>query len=221
MSKIFIPEAILLDSVKKFIKFVATNFKSKVNENETWLYKVLVGTQKIDRYEIYQEAKQLFIAGYDDPKKLAINLGFNPSVQGLPSIHITLPSEQQKNTSLGNGEGIGASFDNGAANTYQVSYSRRFEATYYVMVSGTNTLQVVTIYHVLRALFISLRHHLEIAGLENTSFSGRDIQFNPDTIPQGLFVRGIGIKFEYDTGAYDIQELPFIKDLNFSGKAVD
>ena len=217
MSQIFIPEAVLLDSLTKFLKFVIVNFKSKTTEQETWLYKVLVGTKGIQRHNFYNEAKNIFLTDFDDPKRIPINLFFNPDKQGLPAIHITLPSEQQKNNSLGNGMGIGAMLDNGT--TYQESYTRRFTATYNILISGTNVMQVIAIYHVLRALIITLRSHLELSGVENISISGRDVTLNPDLIPINTFVRGIGLAFEYNTGAYDITELPFITELNFEGTA--
>lgn len=173
------------------------------DETKSILYRLLVGNN-IQRYDLFTQAITLLINKSDDPRYLDVNLFFNAKRASIPTIHITLPSESERNNAIGVGEGFRDTIFEDSNSSYIKTFNRRFSTRYNIIITSDNTNEVILLYHLIRNLLISLNAHFNAAGLENPKLGGGDIQINADIIPTNVFVRAISMEFEYDVEAQDI-----------------
>lgn len=210
------PEIILFNTFKAVIKAVRDDYAANVADNtKSLLYQVLYNNSattndgKIQRYNLFEQAVKVFITTEDDLRHLDVNLFFNAKRASIPTLHITLPSEQEKNNSLGIGEGINEPLyipDTTTPTAYKRTFNRRFTATTNLVITSDNTNEIVLIYHFIRSLIISLMEGLSLTGLENLKLSGGDININTDLVPQGIYSRVIGISYEYNAEGIELSQ---------------
>lgn len=222
MSMIRIPEFILLDTVQKLLNFVRVDFQSAATEQDSYLYKTLTGS-KIERYDFYTQGKKIFLALEDDPRLLKVDLMYNMDIDKVPSIYITLPSEQNGQNGMGVDEGyqeaeIEDMDINGLGGSFTSVFTRRFNTTYSLMIISDNSNEVILIYHFLKALLISAHAHLNLSGIENIALGGQDIQLNSDRIPKHLFMRALTLNIQYETSSLDLRSHPMLGSILAKGK---
>jgi hypothetical protein len=199
---LLVPEVILLNTLQNCLKLVRKDFEDQADETKTILYRILFGTG-IERYDFFTQAKKVFLIKDDNPRYLDINLFFNAKRAAIPTWHITLPSEGEKNNSIGVSEGYQDTLFQQSPDVYYKAYNRRFSTKYNIIITSDNTNEVVLMFHFLKSVLISINAHLNLAGLQAPKISGGDININSELIPLGIFVRSIGLEFEYDTKAYE------------------
>lgn len=200
---IFIPEIELHNTLKAILTVVREDYESRSNKEDTLLYKIL-GSNRLQRYNLYEQGKKVFLAKEDDPRFLDVQMFFNMKRASIPTIHITLPSEQAGQDGLGIDEGYAdPAYDEipslGDPDVLQTSpnYTRRFDTTYNIIITSDNTNEVILIYHLLRAILIPVFDHLNQVGIENCKIGGRDIQAYPSLVPDSIFMRGLSLSFSY------------------------
>ncbi len=202
---LIVPEAILLDSLKKGLKLIRDDYNAnKSDPPTTLLYKILFGNS-VQRYDLFEQAKKVFIADENDPRHLDINLFFNSKRASIPTIHITLPNEDEKDNALGLSDGYQKPVFNPGATEYNKIFNRRYNATYNIIITSDNTLEVVLLYHFMRSFLISLNPHLSLAGFNNIKMGGGDLNINSEIVPINVFVRGIRLNFQYDVIGVELQ----------------
>lgn len=215
-----IPEYILYYGLKSAVDFLRSDFAVQTDETKSLLYMIL-NNVGINRYEFFKQAKKVFLAGNDDPRYFSINMMYNMEKNAAPSVYITLPADQSAQNELSVGEGANDPYfidsTDDTQGTYQPSLSRRFQATYSIVITSDNENEVILIYHVLRALLISMHVHFNLAGLVNISLGGADLKpYNKD-IPHNAFVRAINFNCQYETGSYDFSKYPMFNQMVFNG----
>lgn len=220
-----VPEFILLETLENALKFVRNDFADQMNEQDTYLYKMLQGTQ-FQRYDFFEQAKQVICGDIDDPRRLECDLIFNFDRNGAPTIHINLPSEMStQDNGMGIDEGyVDNIYTDGDVDTpgsYHKVWTRRFQAVYNIVITSDNTNEVIFLFHFVRALLLSTYDHLSLSGLQNITFGGQDIQPYSDLIPPNLFMRAISVNLQYETSAISFSQVPMFGKLVFRGKAVD
>ena len=89
---ILIPEIEIHNTLKAVLELIRLDFKQRSNEQDTILYKLL-GANKLQRYELFEQAKTVFLEEEDNPRFLDVQMFFNMKRASIPTIHITLPSE--------------------------------------------------------------------------------------------------------------------------------
>ena len=201
-----IPELVLLTTFKSVLTYVKVDYENNIlDPTKSLLYRVL-NDQVLQRYNLFEQAKTVFLTLQDNPRLIDINLFFNAARAHIPTLHITLPSETSVNNTLGIGEGFRDAIydDNSDGTVYKEVYNRRFKAQYNLVITSDNTNEIVLIYHFMRSVIISLFNHLNLSGLEKIELGGRDIQLNPSLVPTNIFIRAISLDFEYDVGAIDL-----------------
>jgi hypothetical protein len=202
---LIIPEAILLDSLRKGLKLIRDDYTTNQgNPPTTLLYKILFGNS-VQRYDLFEQAKKVFIADENDPRHLDVNLFFNAKRASIPTIHITLPSEDEKDNALGMSGGFQQPVFSPDGSEFNQVFNRRYNATYNIIVTSDNTLEVVLIYHFMRSFLISLNSHLSLSGLENIKMGGGDLNINSEIVPINVFVRGIKFNFQYNVIGIELQ----------------
>ncbi len=210
---LIIPDIILLDTLKKVLKFIRSDWNDNVDKTKTFFHLLLKG-DVLQRYDFYKQAQAVFLASDDDTRKLDVHLMFNMNKLGPPAIHITMPGESTAGNGLGLDEGYfdpqfqdddpSISISTSGTDAFRRAYKRRSKATYNLVITSENKDEVVLIYHFLKSMAISLVTHLNLSGIENIKFSGRDLNINSEQVPQHIFTKSLGLDFEYDTEAYDI-----------------
>jgi len=200
---IFIPEIELHNTLKAILTLIREDYESRSNKEHTLLYKIL-GSNRLQRYNLYEQGKKVFLAKEDDPRFLDVQMFFNMKRASIPTIHITLPSEQAGQDGLGIDEGYADPAHDempsiGDPDILQTSpnYTRRFDTTYNIIITSDNTNEVILIYHLLRAILIPVFDHLNQVGIENCKIGGRDIQAYPSLVPDSIFMRGLSLSFSY------------------------
>lgn len=168
------------------------------------LYRLLVDNG-VQRYKLFEQCVTLLINNDEHSARfLDVNLFFNAKRASIPTMHITLPSEMEKNNSLNNGEGYRDPVYEEANGTYIKIFNRRFGSRYNIIFTSDNTNEVVLMYQFFKSIFISLNGHFNVSGLQNPKLGGGDIQIDPNLVPPGIFTRALSIEFEYDTEGQDL-----------------
>lgn len=237
MSLLTIPEFILHDTLTKMIEFIREDYVlNSADTTKSYIHKLLDGAG-FQRYDFFDQAIAVFCGPKDDPRFLSVELMFNRQRKGAPSIHITLPAEQQ--AAQGNGLGIDEGYiDNefvtesvpddedtdpitvGTAGSATPIYTRRYQAVYNIVVTSDNVNEVILIFHVVKALLTATIPHLHYNNLQNISMGGQDIQPYND-LAMNLYMRAVTVSLQYDTSVPSKYELIIPKDIIVDGKPSD
>lgn len=200
----FIPEVTL----KKLIDYFLDNLK------EDYLH-ILFGDLELNGYRFFDEAKQLFLSSNDTPRKVKSNIFFNRDCAQEPTIHISMPGEIP-----GQADGIG--FDPGFVEDAQLgegqlrnTYTRTFSTRYGIVLTSSNTFEVLVMYHTLKAFFQGNYMLLEANGFKNPKFSGEDIVLGSDIIPYPIYSRRILIESFQEFEAPSLEISDTISDIDF------
>jgi hypothetical protein len=222
---IYIPEIILLNAYRLGLEYIRNNYKAnKAAPQNSYLATVLGFTDVnvLDtRYDFYTQATSVFCTQESDPRDIKVNLFFNAARAKIPTIHITNPAELPIHDSLAINEGFQDPIVNEVTGEYTVVYSRRFKAKYNIVLTSDNTNEIVLMYQVLRSLTISMIDHLQLSGLENIKISGSDLNIKSDIVPLGVFMKNIGIEFEYDVPAVKLSTNDFLLCFKLQGVVIN
>jgi hypothetical protein len=215
------------------LNYLRTDYDDQEDKAKSFLMKLLKG-KVIERYDLQTQAIEVFIDNNpENPRFLEVNLMFNMEREGLPTIHLTLPSEQTQTG--GNGIGVDqgyqdvivedTEYDENGNMIFQGKitevYTRRFQSTYNIVITSDNSNEVILIYHTLRALLISLIPSMSLAGLENVALGGQDVQLNSGLAPKNMYVRSITLTLQYETSSPSIFPQLIFNDLTAKGTPVN
>lgn len=207
MSLVKIPEAILLQTIEKSLKYIRTDYAAQTNKERSWLSKAFKDIDlKVDNYNFYDQLVNILITkGPNDPRYFEGDLMFNRKRERVPSYHITLPSES---LSDGNTIGIGqtdfslvmlATEDEDEETEVENQvFTRRIQTNYNIVIMSDNSNEVVALYHLLRAILIANSFELNEKGIENLTHAGQDLQPYKELAVQ-TYMRAISIGFQYQT----------------------
>lgn len=218
---VIVPEIQIFNCLEAIIKFIRFDWEERTDKTETLLYKICKGNA-IERYDLYEQAQAIFITEEDNPRHLEVNMFFNMERAKIPTIHITLPSEQADKDGMGLDEGyqgheeIAGIGEQEGVDVQSPIYTRRFNTQYQIVLTSDNSNEVVAMYHVLRAIMIPVMDSLNAAGLENIKLSGRDIQNMQTIVPEHVFIRSIGMYFEYEVSMASIFTEEIVKNILLS-----
>lgn len=212
-----VPEFILFTHVKNLINFIRLDdTDDTVN---SYLYKLANGVG-IERYDYFQQLKEIFITRDNESLKyLEVDLMFNNTRDKGPTIHVTCPSESPGQNALGNDEG---SRDNEEYYEEEIVtenapvYTRRYVATYDLVIVSDNSNECVAIYHLLKALINATRPELTLLGLENIKESGNDLTPYNELMPK-MFMRTLRLSLEYETSTLVINKAFYPADITVTG----
>ncbi len=210
MSDLIIPDIILVDCLNNGLKAIRTDYNSAVaagNEQNSILY-LMYNCLALGKYIVYDNLKNLIINTTEDPRFIDVKLSYDHDSQKPISVHISLPSESDKNNSLsiGQGDNEEQSYDannDGLPETNRAIFSRRFQSTYHVVIVSDNKNEVIVLYSLFKMLIIASINHLELSGLQNIKLGGGDVRLNEGQ-PERRFIRPITISFEYETVAPEL-----------------
>ena len=224
MATALIPEFEVLNVVQLALDFIRKDYDAQLEPENSYLVRLLQG-DGLKRYDFVTEAKKIFLADIDDPRYLEAHLMFNFERAGAPTIHIVLPSEQtaEQNNGIGLDEGYDDYIfdDEQDPTTYTATFTREFQSNYSIVITSENTNEVILIYHVLRALLISLTQHLGLKGIRGIKLGGHDLSVNDKSFPQNIFFRAINMSLQYETSCPDVVNHPIFKTITAKGTPIN
>ncbi len=198
-----IPDQILVDTLNQILTILRNDYNAAVDaghEDESLLY-LLLNNISIGTYELYDNAKRIFITTHQDPKHLFARVSYDHNAnQNFPAIFVTLPSENTANNSVGLGEGDQPELEVvrvDDSDEYRAQYTRTYLATYHVVVVCENRNEMLVIYNVLKNLLVACTNHFAMCDLLNLKIGGQDLMRIAD-IPDRYFKRAITLSFQYN-----------------------
>lgn len=209
MDTLIIPEIILLDAYQKALDFIRSNYIANKSQPEKSYLGILLGNQNLERYEFLEQSRSVFITTNKDPRHILVNLFFNAQRATIPTIHITNPSEIPIHDALNLSQGFREPDFDEDEQTYTPVFNRRFKAKYNIVFTSDNINEVVFVYQIMKSMSISITEHLNLSGLENIKISGNEISLKSDIIPSNIFIKAIGIEFEYDVIAVKLSTIDY------------
>lgn len=211
-----VPEIILFNAVQGALKYIRLNYANETDKNNSYLRRVLSGIA-FQRYDFVAQAEQVFLCDVDNARFLDLDLMFNMQKNTLPTMYLSLPAEGIQ--SGGNGIGLDEGFieDVTTDEDYYSVFTRRFQATYNIVITSDNSNEVILIYQTLKALLISFIPSMNMEGLENINIGGQDITITQDSV----FVRAISVSFQYDTSVPNPFSDPLFQNIIAQGTPIN
>lgn len=216
---LFMPEIELKRVLEGILVTIKENYENNTDKTKTLLYQ-LYNNQSIGKFNYYTQAVELFTRGDENIRKIGTRLFFDAARASLPTIHLTLPSEQK-----GPADGLG--IDEGYiekevdGDNVTTLLTRTFDTQYRLVITSDNTLEVLLIYHTLRAMLISTLTSLELVGFRNVKLGGMDIQLNSDLVPPGVFLRALTVSSYYEVSVPKLQDDVLINLIKFQAALTD
>lgn len=211
-----LPEITLYKTIVSLVDTLREDIKT--NSNTSFVDRFFA-TESVGEYVFAKQIKSILNVSKEHQNELKVNLFFDAHRASIPTIHITLPFEKASgDNGLGTDEGYVAPRE-----TIEGSYTnftRNFNTSYSIVVTSSNSLEVLAIYHILKAVLIANTGILETVGFKNLKISGGDLHLNADIIPKGVFVRALSLDFSYDLTVEQIGINQFFKDFVANGIVV-
>ena len=225
MIGMLMPELVLLNTLQAMIKLLRDDLTTHENNNEqTILYKLFgldenQNPLQSNLYNVFDQAKKMILT----KGNLMVNYGYNQKVAQNLSLHILLPSESAT-MAIGADEGYLEEDDidpETLKSTFAQNYfTQTYKSTYQIMITSTNSAEVMVIYNLLKCMMLMFVEHLELMGLRNPEFSGNDIVMQDDLTPVPIFHKVFNISFMYENNVPQLLKAEFAKNLYFQMRAV-
>lgn len=191
---LIVPELILKAHLDAVLELLKSDYNTLTDKSKSFLYYMFYG-KTLDKFNWYTEAITLFLRTGKDHRKIETRFMYDSERAHLPTIHITLPGETKGSDGIGLDENETDYDDTNFK--YRPIIQRRYDANFNLIITSDNTLEVLLIYHAIRAMLNSIITSLDAFGLENIKVSGQDLNIVPGIIPEGIFARSIGVSLEY------------------------
>lgn len=190
--------------VESCLEYVQTDFESKNNEKDSFLYKVLGDTQD-GSYNFYEQAKNLFLRKETNPNNIKVLLEYPKDRAGLPSYVIREPG---KTGGIANSIGKIESFMGGVP-MYRDTRQYGLE----IMCFSVNMNESILMSEVLYALLLGSWDTLASQFLK-IEFTMKELMMQNNLMPTPIFIRSIGL----DLSSEEI--VPGLVDTSLLGKII-
>jgi len=217
-----IPEVILNYTVKTAIEIINLDWESNTDKTKTILYDLLGKDDngfklQLNKFNYFEQGQSIFLKSKGESRRLQVTLGYNIERVGLPTIHILLPQENEKEKGLGMGEGYQDYEIDEIEGTYKRNFTNVYDSTYSLMITSDNSSEVSLIYHVLKSVLFCSFEHLEHMGIRDPKFGGQDLQFANDLVPTTVFHKNLTIQMFYETTVNELLSQKLARSLTFEG----
>lgn len=186
--------------IKKFtdllIEFIRTDYENATDKTNSFLYRVLEDDRD-NGYDFYRNAVQIFTRDKGYKNRIETRLGFDPDRATLPTLHVREPA-----ASKGRTDGIGFFgnnvFDN-EDDTSSTSAKKSFQSKFELMITGSNSNEVIIIKEVLKSAIIGAYESLQIGFFDLIDFSSRELIIQNESyggVP--LFAKTIELTISYE-----------------------
>lgn len=221
MIGLLMPEVVLYDLLSNIIKVLRTDMETNANtEEKSLLYRIMGLNEqgsalRLSHYHFFKQARKILLT----KDNLKVYYGYNLSTTTGVDICILLPQENGK-TAIGADDGYLETVETEDEEDYRQNYNvQTFESTYQLMITSNNSLEVLTVYTLLKSALLMLIDQLELYGFRNPKFSGQDIVMQDDLTPVPLFHKVLNIEFTYEHVVPQAAVAEFCKSVSFEGTA--
>lgn len=197
MNSIILPEVTLHRLIEGVVLHLNTEWQQANDKSKTLLYYMFEGSSHFKK-NYYDQAVDLFTRKNDHPRHIQTRLFFDAHRAKIPTIHITMPSDESGEDSIGVGESGAINSVIDEPNQITPIYDRRFDTMFQIVCTSDNHSEVLIMYHALRAGLISVFDTVSFQGLENPKLGGSELRISSDIVPENIFMRGITIRTSYD-----------------------
>lgn len=197
MQPMILPETTLHKLLQGIVLHLKTEWQQATDKSNTLLYYMFHDSSHYKK-DYYQQATDLFTREIDHPRRVGTRLFFDASRAKIPTVHITMPSDEAGDDSIGVSES--GLVSNVIDQPTQITpiYQRRFDTVFQIVCTSDNHSEVLIMYHALRAGLISVFDTFSFQGLENPKIGGSELRINSDIVPENIFMRGITLRTSYD-----------------------
>lgn len=202
-----IPEIILYNTLKGFVKVIADDYSNASDKTQTILNDLFnvdnnANSLFLENFNYLEQSIALFTRTQESPRQFQVNIGYNLQRAFLPCVHILLPQESPgRYDSIGLSEGeISTEYHPEATQQYEIiTRVITYRATFDLMITSDNTSEVLLIYYFIKTMFPYCIDTLELLGLHNFKFTGQDVQLDPAYAPPNIFHRTLRVEFDYQS----------------------
>lgn len=214
-----IPDYTIEKLLNHIIAYIRNDYKEQTDEKASYLY-FLTNNIGIQRLNLFDQAKTIFLTEKGDEKRLRVYLQFPQDMKTGVAVCITHSGESHGQNVLGvdqnhffEDEYIESETEEpseeeneypnaielGISKDYRNSYSRRYQTKYNIIITGDNTNESLITFLILKSVLISLEgtSHLSHLGFTNLKISSSDMQIKSD-IAKIMFAKTISLEFEYE-----------------------
>lgn len=218
MAAIQIPEQKVRQVVDYVLDFLREDYETATDKEESYLF-LLFGQYKDDSsYDYWTNAVALFTRGTDEPRHIETHFFLNRTRFSLPTVHITISSDNTGPDGLGFDQGWQESeFDSSTSLNFRQISSREFNTRFQIVLTSDNTFEVLMMYHAIQACLVGNNHLLFLNGLQNPSLKGGDIILNDQQAPQGIYARAIFLDCFYTLSAPSFEKERAVTDVILEG----
>ncbi len=210
---IFLPEVRLFNFINEILNIIREDLKKDIDNA---ILHQIFDNNEIEGFNYSKIAEELFSRTKgENPRAIETRLFFDRERAEMPTIHISLPGEMPANDGMGMDEGYQDPIFNEDESQRQVTFTRRFNTKYDILFTSDNPMEVIIMYHSIRAIFLSFNTSLQLLGFHLPSFSGQDLSINEDLIPNHIMIRALSLNFEYDVTVPSSLREKVIKGLKF------
>lgn len=217
---IFVPEIVLYKLLNSILSLIKRDYKEAVKKEDSYLYRILSGNF-IDKFDYYEQAKELFLREVSHPRVIEIRQFFDISRATLPTIHLSLPGENTEFASIGMDQGFEDNIVTLDRRIYP-TVNNPFATQYNIISTSENPMEVLLIYNVLKASMTSLMDSINLLGFKNVKIGGQDLQINSEIIPQHVYLRALTFSayYEFTTPKFFPVEGEFL-NIYFNGYPIE
>lgn len=221
-SLITVPEFILQEGLVALLNAVRKDYRDAADKTFTWLYKLTNGAG-FQRYNLYTQGIEILMRDETHQRYVDVDLMYNMKRDGMPHITITLPAEQQQ--AGGNGIGMDEGYsgyiyedheEEEEATDVTAVLTRRYQAIYNIIITSDNSNEVIFLYHFLKSLVVASSDHWNLAGIQNFTLGGTDINVR-DLTPPNVFSRSFSINLQYESRTPRFWSQKVANELEFTG----
>ena len=220
-----IPEVHLKSIIDAILDKVKADYIS--NGNNSFLYKCYNGVVS-GNYNFFDQAVKIFNRTIDDPRTIDTRLLFDRERASLPTIHVTVPSEQPNSDGIGFDEGYQVNEINDPGydihgdpikpTTLTTYYTRSYGSRFELIITGSNTFEVILIFSTLKMALINNLVSLEINGFRNPKIYGGDMKIN-DQLAASAYMRILTLDSFYELNVPKFDNISIVNNINFIGTA--
>jgi len=210
----------LLDAVLGKIR---SDYTGAGDKSTTFLHKMYNGLES-GNYVFLDEAVKIFTRSGDDPRIIDTRLLFDRERASLPTIHVTIPSEDP------HGDGIGMD-DGYVTNTLDVEsvapdqtmteyYTRGYNTKFELIITGSNQNEVLLIFYTLKAALINNVESLEVNGFRNPKIFGSDLKINEQLTPNA-YMRVLNLSTYFELIVPKFDSVALVNSIKWTGTAYE
>lgn len=199
---LLLPDVEIVNALNTVLNVLREDYKqleSVRKQNRSLLY-LMFGNVTLGEYDFFQNVKELILTTPESPRHIEAKLSLDHNTQQItPSIWVGLPSENNRNNSLGVGEGIATEllFNNYPdQDEYKELLTYRWGTTYQIIIGTINRNETLILYHLIKAMIVACITHLEHQGLSNMKIGGGDLKMM--SMQDRLFTKAVTLNFEYE-----------------------